>query len=439
MPVPVANLGSPVFVIGICGGTASGKTTVCDLIRGQLSDNRVCTISQDSFYRPLSEEEHDLALKGDYDFDHPLAFDYDLILSTLEAMSKMKEGEKVTIPVYDFVTHTRSTTEFREIGKSDVVIFEGILAFHDSRVRDAMHIKIFVDTDADLRLARRVKRDIAERGRSLESVLHQYQKFVKPAFDEFIYPSKKFANIIIPFKEQNPEGVDMIVQHIRAKLSMRDMRKLYPRLHCLRSTFQVRGLHTIIRDASTPRNDFVFYSDRLIRLVIEEALGLLSFEEKVVTTPTGDAYFGVKFQNNICGVSIVRAGESMEEALREVVSAVCIGKLVIERDDGDSTVELRYKKLPRDIASRSVLLMDPVLATGHTLEIAVDTLIEAGVAENQIIIVTVMACPEGINHITDRFPRVKIVTTEIERGLDESGRIALPGVGVFADRYFGTA
>jgi uridine kinase len=270
------------FVIGVSGGTASGKTTVCDMIIQQLHDHRVVLVNQDSFYRGLTEEQSEHV--QDYNFDHPDAFDTDQLL---ECMGKLKSGQSVNIPIYDFKNHRRCSESFRKVNASDVIILEGILVFHDQKVRDLMDMKIFVDTDADIRLARRIRRDTVERGRDVISVLEQYGRFVKPAFDDFVLPSKKYADVIIPKGGDNHVAIDLIVQHIRTKLGQHDLCKIYPNVFVVHTTFQIRGMHTLIRDKNITTPDFVFYSDRLIRLVVEHGLGHLPFTEKQVVTPTG--------------------------------------------------------------------------------------------------------------------------------------------------------
>ncbi|KAL9269796.1 Uridine/cytidine kinase UKL1, chloroplastic-like protein [Drosera capensis] len=245
------------FVIGVSGGTASGKTTVCDMIIQQLHDHRVVLVNQDSFYRGLTAEE--LERVHEYNFDHPDAFDTEQLL---ECAEKLKSGQSVQVPIYDFKTHQRRTDTFRQVNASDVIILEGILVFHDQRVRNLMSMKIFVDTDADVRLARRIRRDTVERGRDINS----YAKFVKPAFDDFVLPSKKYADVIIPRGGDNHVAIDLIVQHIRTKLGQHDLCAVYPNVNVIQSTFQIRGMHTLIRDKDISKHDFVFYSDRLIRL-----------------------------------------------------------------------------------------------------------------------------------------------------------------------------
>ncbi|XP_073098609.1 uridine/cytidine kinase UKL1, chloroplastic isoform X2 [Elaeis guineensis] len=346
------------FVIGVSGGSASGKTTVCDMIIQQLHDHRVVLVYQDSFYCGLTAEESEHV--HDYNFDHPDAFDTEQLL---ECMGKLKSGQSVNVPIYDFKNHRRCSESFRKVNASDVIILEGILVFHDPRVRSLMDMKIFVDTDADIRLARRIRRDTVERGRDVNSVLEQYGRFVKPAFDDFVLPSKKYADVIIPRGGDNHVAIDLIVQHIRTKLGQHDLCKIYPNVYVIQSTFQIRGMHTLIRDREITTPDFVFYSDRLIRLVVEHGLGHLPFTEKQVVTPTGSVYTGVDFCKKLCGVSIVRSGESMENALRACCKGIKIGKILIHRE-GDNGKHLIYEKLPGDISERHVLLLDPVLGTG---------------------------------------------------------------------------
>ncbi|MGH0181056.1 UNVERIFIED_CONTAM: hypothetical protein FKN15_005600 [Acipenser sinensis] len=189
------------FLIGVAGGTASGKSSVCRKIMELLGQNeidhhqrQVAILSQDSFYKVLTAEQKAKALKGQFNFDHPDAFDNELILKTLR---EIVEGKTVQIPVYDFVTHSRKE-ETVTVYPADVVLFEGILMFYSQEIRDLFQMKLFVDTDADTRLSRRVLRDISERARDLEQVLTQYITFVKPAFEEFCLPTKKYADVIIP-------------------------------------------------------------------------------------------------------------------------------------------------------------------------------------------------------------------------------------------------
>ncbi|KAJ6635554.1 Uridine-cytidine kinase [Pseudolycoriella hygida] len=205
------------FLIGVAGGTASGKSTVCKRIMQQLgqaemdhTQRQVVCISQDSFYRDLTPSEKAKADKGMFNFDHPDAFNE---MKMLNVLKTILAGQKVTIECYDYRTNALSEKTIT-IYPADVVLFEGILVFYFQSIRDLFHMKLFVDTDSDTRLARRVPRDIKERGRDLDHVLNQYMTFVKPAFDEFCSPTKKFADVIIPRGADNTVAIDLIVHHI---------------------------------------------------------------------------------------------------------------------------------------------------------------------------------------------------------------------------------
>ena len=162
---------------------------------------------QDSYYRGLTKEEEDNV--KDYNFDHPSAFDEDLLLDTL---ARLKRGQAVDVPIYDFATHQRAEETIR-VNPADVIVIEGILVLHMKRIRELCDMKVFVDTDDDVRLARRIKRDVSVRGREVSGVIEQYTRFVKPAFDNFVAPSRKHADVVIPWaKGDNMVAVDLIVQ-----------------------------------------------------------------------------------------------------------------------------------------------------------------------------------------------------------------------------------
>ncbi|KAG4203753.1 hypothetical protein ERO13_A04G004000v2 [Gossypium hirsutum] len=408
------NMHNQPFLIGVAGGAASGKTTVCDMIIQQLHDQRVVLVNQDSFYHKLTEEE--LARVHEYNFDHPDAFDTEKLLDSID---NLRHGRAVDIPKYDFKSYKHDVFPVRRVNPSDVIILEGILIFHDPRVRELMNIKIFVDTDADVRLARRIRRDTVGKSRDIGAVLDQ-----------------KYADIIIPRGGDNHVAIDLIVQHIRTKLGQHDLCKIYPNLYVIQSTFQIRGMHTLIRDSQTTKHDFVFYADRLIRLVVEHGLGHLPFTEKQVITPTGSVYTGVDFCKRLCGVSIIRSGESMENALRACCKGIKIGKILIHRE-GDNGQQLIYEKLPQDISERHVLLLDPILGTGNSAVQAISLLIKKGVPESNIIFLNLISAPQGVHMVCKSFPRLKIVTSEIDIGLNKDFCV-IPGMGEFGDRYFGT-
>ena len=210
-----------------------------------------------------------------------------------------------------------------------------------------------------------------------------------------------------------------------------------PNLHVLPQTKQLRALHTIVRDRDATRDDLVFYSGRIMRLLIECALDQLPYVPCDVQTPVGETYEGLRLASPVCGVSVIRAGDSMEGALRSAWPAIRIGKILIQRDKATKLPRLYYANLPHDIAERHVLLLDPMLATGGTALQAIQVLIDNGVAENNIIFVNLIAAPEGIAAVRRRHPELPMVTSSVEQRLNQDAYM-IPGIGDFGDRYFGT-
>jgi len=213
--------------------------------------------------------------------------------------------------------------------------------------------------------------------------------------------------------------------------------KLPQQAMLLEQTPQLLAMMTMIRNQNTPRSDFIFYSDRIIRLLVEEGLNHLPVVPKLITTPTNSQFSGVAFKGQICGVSIMRAGESMEQGLRDCCRSVRIGKILIQRDEETALPKLYYSKLPTDISSRYLLLLDPMLATGGSAVKAIEVLLENGVKEERILFLNLICTPEGIKTVTTRFPGVRIVTAAVDDELDGK-KFIIPGLGDFGCRYFGT-
>ena len=201
------------MIIGICGGTGSGKTTVANRILESVSKDEVIFLQQDSYYRNLDQ------LPLDYrriaNFDHPDAIDNKLLVEHLRAL---KRGEAVELPVYDFRTHTR-LPQTLHTGPRPIIIIEGILIFAEKRLLDEMDIKVYVDTPDDIRFIRRLRRDIAERGRTVESVIEQYVATVRPMHMQFVEPSKRYADVIIPEGGHNVVSIGLISGRIRESLA----------------------------------------------------------------------------------------------------------------------------------------------------------------------------------------------------------------------------
>ncbi|XP_072222647.1 uridine-cytidine kinase-like 1 isoform X6 [Leuresthes tenuis] len=378
------------FVIGLCGGSASGKTTVARKIIEALDVPWVVLLSMDSFYK-------------------------------------------------------------KTVYGASVIIFEGIMSFADKQLLQLLDMKIFVETDSDIRLVRRLRRDITERGRDIEGVIKQYNKFVKPAFEQYIEPTMRLADIVVPRGGGNMVAIDLIVQHVHSQLEERKLRwdmaalasahqaqPLPQTLSVLDSTPQVRGMHTIIRNKETSRDEFIFYSKRLMRLLIERALSFLPSQVHVVQTPQGEDYEGRTFHGKrITGVSILRAGETMEPALRAVCKDVRIGKILIQTNQDTGEPELHYLRLPKDISEDHVILMDCTVSTGAAAMMAVRVLLDHDVQEDKILLVSLLMAEMGVHSVAYAFPQVKIITTAVDKKVNDLFHI-IPGIGNFGDRYFGT-
>ncbi|TKR62374.1 hypothetical protein L596_026350 [Steinernema carpocapsae] len=440
------------YLIGICGGSASGKTTVARKIIEKLEMPWVTVLSMDSFYKVLSEEDHHKAGENNFNFDHPDAFDFEYLC---EVIRRLREGKSVEVPVYDFNTHRRDKNAKIMYG-ADVLIFEGILAFHHPEITSMMDIKVFVDTDSDTRLARRLQRDIEERGRDVAGVLQQYKDFVKPSFDSFIAPCMQDADIIIPRGGDNHVAIDLIIRQVTNQLAERgyDATKSFnnPRyemchitapeqlpesLHIVEETPQVKGLHTFIRNRDTSRDEFIFYSERLMRILIESAMVHLDYEKKVVDTLSGTQYEGRRLSDKVCGISIMRAGETMEKAMRAVIKDCKMGKILIQTNQKTMEPELYFSRLPKHVENYKVFLMDATVATGAAAMMAIRILLDHDVKEENIHLLSLLMAESGVHSLAYAFPKVKLLTTAVDPHINDNFHI-IPGIGNFGDRYFGT-
>ena len=203
-----------ILVIGIAGGSGSGKTTLMNNIVSRFSED-ITVLSHDSYYRRHDDMTYEERCQLNY--DEPAALETELMVKHLD---RLRNGEAIDCPVYDFTVHNRSD-EVTRIEPSRIIIVEGILIFENEALRDLMDIRIFVDTDADIRLCRRVKRDVNKRGRSLESVLNQYQQTVKPMYEKYVEPSKKYAHILVPEGGKNTVAQEFIISLLEKHLEGR--------------------------------------------------------------------------------------------------------------------------------------------------------------------------------------------------------------------------
>ncbi|CAL2040624.1 hypothetical protein CAEBREN_03449 [Caenorhabditis brenneri] len=439
------------FVIGVCGGSASGKTTVAEKIVERLGIPWVTILSMDSFYKVLTPEEIKEAHESKYNFDEPKAFDFDLLY---EILKRLREGKSVDVPVYDFNTHSRDPNSKMMYG-ADVLIFEGILAFHDERIKNLMDMKVFVDTDGDLRLARRIVRDVTDRGRDIDGIMEQYFTFVKPAFDKYIAPCMDSADLIVPRGGENDVAIDMIVQNVMAQLVERgydrnqnnrdrhdlvrdDLPDCLPEnLFILNETPQVKGLVTFVRDRDTSRDNHIFYSDRLMRILIEECMNHMPYKDVEIEMAGGRKTIGKRKDALICGLPIMRAGECMETALRSIVKDCVIGKILIQTNETTFDPELHYIRLPPHITRYKVIIMDATVTTGSAAMMAIRVLLDHDVKEEDIFVASLLMGQQGAHALAYAFPKVKLITTAMDHQMTENCYL-IPGMGNFGDRYYGT-
>ncbi|GAO46993.1 uridine kinase [Saitoella complicata NRRL Y-17804] len=439
-------------VIGIGGASGSGKTTVAQKLIKTLNVPWVVILSLDSFYKPLTKEESARAFKNEYDFDDPSALDWDLLF---ECLSALKQGKKVEIPQYSFALHNRLPTK-TTIYACNIIILEGIFTLHDPRILSLLDMKIFVDTPSDICLARRLNRDILHRGRDLRGVLTQYNRYVKRSYDDCVRPTMKNADIVVP-RSDSHVALDMITQHIRQALAERSRKHLEAlralqssptssadelgglrNIICLPQTPQLHAMQTIIRDANTSRDDFQFYLERLAVLLIERAMVELPHEQITIETPTGKSCTGMALSaSEVVGVSIVRAGETLEVGLRRVIPDVSLGKILIQSESMTGEPKLHYSKIPPLSPTGHVFLLDAQIATGAAALMAIRVLLDHGVPEENVVFIAYLAAPSGLQAIARVYPKVRVVVSVIDEGLMHPTAFIVPGFGNIGDRYFG--
>ncbi|TFK50123.1 armadillo/beta-catenin/plakoglobin [Heliocybe sulcata] len=468
------------FVIGVAGGSASGKTHVArQIVRSLGSIPTVVILSQDSFYKRHTPEEVALAMDNKIDFDHPDALDMPMFAQCLVDLKKCRQ---TNVPVYSFTEHQR-LDETQYLYGAAIIIAEGIMALHDPALRAVYDLKIFVQCDSDLMLARRIRRDVKERGRSVEGVLDQYLRYVKPAYDNFVLPTSRYADIIVPGSD-NHVAIELISTHIRRQLRERARHfrpNMVPRrpndapvptetssnskeqrhhnLILLPQTAQLKGIYTILRDETTAKQDFIFFVDRLATLLIEAAVELLPFRPKSVETPCGVEAPGKELEAHcVCGVTIQRSGGPLERGLQRVINDVLLGSLLVQTDPATSEPLLLHVMLPKCVRDRGkakdtwVFLLDAQIGTAASAFMAIRVLLDHGVLQDHIVFVTFLVADDGgVSTLRRAFPEVRIVTGAIDAHLrecwiedatDENDIhrrkvwVIEPGMGQIGDRYY---
>jgi len=356
----------------------------------------------------------------------------------VEKLRDIKAGRKAEIPIYSFEKHNREpgTTT---IYSCHVLVLEGIFALQDPRVLELLDMKIFVETDKDVCLARRLARDVKHRGRDMEGAMKQWTGFVKPNFEKFVEPQKKNADVLIPRGLDNTVAINMVIRHIKRALLTKSRKHvseldllgksiadepMSKNIICLPDAPQLKAILTIIHNNDTSREDFIFYFDRLSAFLIETAMNELPCTPKSITTAYDLPYSGLTPAASVSAVVVLRSGGTLETGLRRVVPDVRVGRILIQSNFRTGEPELHYQKLVPESALKSdyVLLLDPQMVSGASALMAVRVLVDYGVDEERIIFVSVLASRVGLGRLSRAFPKVKAVVASVGTGGEWGGR-----------------
>ncbi|KAH9068344.1 armadillo/beta-catenin/plakoglobin [Lactarius deliciosus] len=407
---------SPAFVIGIAGGSSSGKTHVArQIVRSLGSIPTVVIISQDSFYNKLTPEKVALAFASRLDLDHPDSIDMSLFATCL---SDLKNLQQTSIPVYSFTLHQR-LDETKYLYGATIIIGMVLVQRDESTLHDFFFSGGYTCSSRSLR--------------TLAYNLPRYLRYVKPSYDNFVLPSSRYADIIVPGQD-NAVAIELISTHIRRQLEQRSrhfrrkmadslkrsLSKGPPRelaieelgLTVLEQTPQLKGIYTVLRDRTSTRQDFIFFTDRLATLLVERAMEKLPYREVAVETPVGERCKGKAIDvDSLCGVTILRSGGPLEQGLQRVISDVAIGSLLT----GEPL--LFQVRLPECIRARDrasdtwVFLLDAQIGTGAAGFMAIRPILSSSPSS--------VAHSGGVAHLRRTFPDVNIVTGAVDDGLRE--------------------
>jgi len=296
-------------------------------------------------------------------------------------------------------------------------------------VLSLLDMKVYCEADADTCLARRLVRDTRDRGRDIEGCIKQWFAYVKPNFEKYVEPQRKVADIIIPRGVENQVAMTMVVQYIEKKLVEKSLhhqnalnvleaaarhRPLSERVVILEKTQQLKSINTILLNIETSPEDFIFYFDRLASLLIEQGLNNVSFREAIIETPLGYKYNGLRATGEVSAVIVLRGGATFETALKRIIPDCRTGRILIQSKPDTSEPELHYLALPENIEEHeSVLLLDAQMASGGAALMAVQVLVDHGVAQNRIVFVTYSAGKAGLHRLTTVFPTITVVVCNI--------------------------
>ncbi|AQZ13779.1 URK1 (YNR012W) [Zygosaccharomyces parabailii] len=408
------------YIIGVGGPSGSGKTSVAAKIVSSLNVPWTVLISLDNFYKPLNALQREQAFQNRYDFDHPSAIDLDL---AYQSILSLKEGKKTTIPVYSFVEHNRVPNKNITIYGASVIVLEGIYTLYDKRLLELMDLKIYVDADLDVCLARRLSRDIVYRGRALEGSLEQWERFVKPNAEQYLKPTMRDADAIVPSLTDNGVAVELIINHIRSRLQqkseehLKELIKLgYSNLtpvsenssmHELESTNQVKALVTMLLDKTTNRYDFVFYFDRIATILLTQALhDIPVYEQCKMETPSGGIVpYALRCNfNQVTAINLIESGDCFMHSLKKAIPNVVTGKLLVQSDSQTGEPQLHYEKLPPGIDTyEMVLLTEAQMISGASMIMSIQVLLDHKVELENIKVVVFLATEISVRRILNAF------------------------------------
>lgn len=428
------------YIIGIGGFSGSGKTSISQKIILELNQPWTVLLLSDNFYLALNEEESARAHASNYDFDHPDAVDMDLLV---EKLTSLKQGKKTEIQVYSFAKHNRTDKTFTIYG-ANVIILEGIFALYDQRLLDLMDIKVFVDTDLDVCLARRLTRDILFRGRDLVGALQQWERFVKPNAVKFVHPTMRNADLVIPRGLDNTTAIDLLIQHIKKQLASKSQLHIQrlealghnftfkasecKNLHILPTTPHTRGIHSMILSSATDRTDFIFYFDRIANLLIERALDTLTNYAPIdIQCNKNYSYRGLVQTLEIIAVSIIRSGDCFMNSIKKSIPDIPIGKLLIQSDSLTGEPHLHTESLPKRFNSARYILLDAQMIGGAGAIMAIQVLLDHGVKQEDIILVCYLLTEIAVRRLFHVFPGVTLIvgklsnTDEPDIGYNQEG------------------
>lgn len=372
-----------------------------------------------------------------------------LVARPYEEMYLTITRKKADIPIYSFEKHAR-IEKTNTIYSPHVLILEGILALHDERVLNMLDLKVFAEADADVCLSRRRKtiprcasplltlvllvlRDLKHRGRDIEGCMKQWFCFVKPNFHKYVEPQRNVADIIVPRGIENKVAIGMISDRVRSILSHKstqhtlELKRLgqwastmpLDNDHCiiLTQTPQIRGIHTLLLNPLTDREDFIFMFDRLTMLLLSRATALQDYTPKQIITPVNVPYMGLTPVGEITAVVLTRGGCCLEPALQSIIPSCKTGRILIQHSPRTGEPELHYLKLPDTISKSSlVLLLDAQMTSGGAALMAVRVLVDHGVPEERIVFCAVVAGKRGVGRLLSVFPDIRIV---LARPFDE--------------------